>query len=215
MALFSSAAGKGQRVWPALAIGGGVTSLIGALLLFISFFYADTYYARGLALRRYGAYPEAYSSLRRATLLNSFEPAYHRDLAALLSDMVDQNLIESTDTAEEAEALALAEEAGREAALALKLNPYNSLTLKSLLKTYYTLSQHFQPYVELSENLGETLLLLSPTEAHVRYSVALIYAGHNKNKQALQLTEEALQLKPDYNEAQALKEMLKNKIKKF
>ncbi len=190
-----------------------IAALIGIVLIFSSLFFADTFYTKGLLLSRYGDFPDAYRAMRRATLFNPFEPAYHRDFAAMLAETVDENLTGKTDPKTEAEFLALAGEAGQEAALALKLNPYNSLTLKSLLKTYYLLSRHFTPYEKISESLGETLLLLSPTEAHVRYSVALIFAGHDKNERALQLTKEALQLKPDYNEARALQEMLLKKEK--
>lgn len=181
--------------------------------LLLSMFLADVFLTRGLADRRFGDYQAAERELFWATRLNPFEPLYHREYAALLTDLSVKSLAvkEDPEMAKQSQTLALS--AGREAGRAIELNPNNSLTLKALLKIYYSLSLYYPAFEEITESLGQALLILSPTEAHVRYSTALVFAGYGKNDHAIKLVGEALQLKPDYPEAAALKQTLLEKKK--
>lgn len=177
----------------------------------LSMFLADVFLTRALADRRFADYQAAERELFWATRLNPFEPLYHREYAALLADLSVKSLAVKEDPEMIKQARRLALTAEREAYRAIELNPRNSLTLKALLKTYYSLSLYYPAFEEITESLGQTLLILSPTEAHVRYSVALVLAGYEKKEQALKLVEEALRLKPDYPEALALKQTLLEK----
>jgi tetratricopeptide (TPR) repeat protein len=185
---------------------------LAALLLLLFFLFlrllaADVLLTHTLRNRYYQASDATYRALQKAVTLNPREPLYHRELALFLTEWAQEELKTGSPAAfQRGQALAAA--AYREAVIAQQLNPANSLTYKALLKTEYELARSFPAYAPAVEELGEALLRLSPTEAHIRYSVALVYAGHGKKERALQLTTEALQLKPDYTEAQQLKELL-------
>lgn len=183
--------------------------LLGLLFfLFLRMLAADVLFTAALRNKYAQTFNDTYRELQTAALLNPREPLYHRELASLLTGWAQEEIGQSAPAESHQEARTLAEEAGLAAERAITLNPYNSLTYKALLKTGYELSRSFPSYEIKVEDLGETLLRLSPTEAHIRYSVALVYAGHQKKERALQLAAEALQLKPDYTEAQQLKELL-------
>lgn len=177
------------------------------LFLFLRILAADILFTRGLRNRYYQSFDDTSRELQKAVALNPLEPLYHRELASLLTEWAQEEIKQGSPEADQA-GLTLAEEAGSEAERAITLNPYNSLTYKALLKTEYELSRSFPSYAPGVEELGEALLRLSPTEAHIRYSVALIYAGRNQKERAHQLVEEALNLKPDYAEARQLKGLL-------
>lgn len=175
--------------------------------LFLRMLIADILFTDALRNKYAQTFSATYRELQKAVALNPLEPLYHRELALLLTEWAQEELSQSTPESRQ-EGRILAEEAGNEAAKALQLNPHNSLTYKALLRTEYELSRSFPSYESKVEALGEALLRLSPTEAHIRYSLALVYAGHNKKGKARQLVEEALKLKPDYAEAQQLQELL-------
>lgn len=190
-----------------------INLLIWLLLLllaavFLRLFLADLVFTRALRYKYYRSFDETYRSLRQSVALNPTEPLYRRELAALLSEWAQEETGQSSPEAGKTAGI-LAEEARREAARALQLNPYNSLTYKSLLKTADDLSRTFGgSYSAFAETVGEALLRLSPTEAHSRYSVALVYARRRQKEKAVKLAEEAILLKPDYKEARELKELL-------
>lgn len=179
--------------------------------ILLSIFLADVLLTSGLRDRRLGDYQASERELFWATHLNPFEPRYHREYAALLADLSGKSFEVKGDSEMKKQAKTLALSAGQEAATAIELNPNNSLTLKALLKVYYSLSLSYPAFEPLTESLGQTLLLLSPTEAHVRYSFALVLSGYGKTEQAIKLVDEALGLKPDYPEALALKQTLLEK----
>ncbi|MEK7610800.1 MAG: hypothetical protein AAB486_00310 [Patescibacteria group bacterium] len=187
------------------------TLAVSVFTAFLSMFLADVFLTRALADRRIGDYQAAERELFWATRLNPFEPLYHREYAALLADLSIKSLAVKEDPEMIKQSQTLARNAGREAGRAIELNPRNSLTLKALLKTYYSLSLYYPAFEEITKSLGQTLLVLSPTEAHVRYSTALVFAGYGKGDQAIKLVDEALRLKPDYPEALSLKETLTKK----
>lgn len=182
--------------------GAGLTLFL-LFLFFLRLAAAEVIFTTSLH-RSYGQNTdETYRQLQQAVLLNPYEPLYHRELSAFLTDWAQEATAESTPSA-----AAFATESWREASEALKLNPYNSLTYKALLKTLYDLARTFPSYQTKVEELGDNLLHLSPTEAHIRYSVALVYAAHGKKERARELIAETLRLKPDYEEAQRLEELL-------
>lgn len=183
-------------------------ALLGLLFLFyLRLLTADILFTRALRNKYPQTFNTTYRELQKAVVLNPLEPLYHRELASLLTEWAQEEVKQSSPASRQ-EGRALAEAAGLEAERALQLNPHNSLTYKALLKTEYELSRSFPSYESKVEELGESLLRLSPTEAHIRYSVALIYAGHGQKERALQLAKEALKLKYDYTEARQLKELL-------
>lgn len=186
--------------------------LIGFFLgvsLIIRVFFADTAFARGYTHKNREVDLSVLLDFREAIRFNPLEPAYHRELAAALAAEMAEVLSaqETPETASRAAELAFL--AGEEAATAYRLNPYNSLTLKSIFRTYSGLTRYFPSFGGLAAAVGRQLLFLAPTEPRSYYSLANYYYVREKNEEkALELVKEALALKPDFNEAESLRKIL-------
>ncbi len=173
------------------------------LWLVTNIFLADVSFSQGQARLRQGNPNEAAVAFKEAVSLNFWEPAYHKELSYALAQkaVLGQRQRNSTE-----------EEAGREAEVAYKLNPHNSLTLKSIVRNYYLLANLDPKYKGVLKNLAGQIVSLSPTDPQGYYEAALIYSYLEDPKTSLKLTRKALDLKSDYPEAQELLQKLeKNK----
>ncbi len=176
--------------------------------LVIRIFFADVSFARGYANKNREVDLSVLLDFREAIRLNPLEPAYHRELATALTAETIEVLSaqEMPETASRAAELAYL--AREEAAAAYRLNPYNSLTLKSIFRTYSSLARYFPSFGELAEAVGRQLLFLAPTEPRSYYSLANYYAREGNEEEAVKLVKMALALKPDFNEAESLRKIL-------
>ncbi|MCL5003873.1 MAG: O-antigen ligase family protein [Patescibacteria group bacterium] len=184
------------------------TLVLTAVLIFVFFkianlFLADVSYSRGLSLSQAGDYTGAANSLISAVNLNYFEPAYHRDFSLTLAQ---KSLLETGQTQIDDLNAAVGE-----AETAYNLNPQNSLTLKTLVRTYFIISQLAPQYTEKVYELLQAVIKLSPTQPQSYYDAALIDFYLNKKTEALNLTQKALSLKPNYTEAKDLLNKLEKK----
>lgn len=167
-----------------------ILSAVYCLLFTAKLLLADIYFAQGLTWGSAGYFETAIPYFQKAVSLNPREPAYHREFAFVLSQ------------------LRLLELADYEAQIAYGLNPRNSLTLKSIIKTYYDLAQIDEKYQEPAENLAQEMVALSPTDAKAYYNLALVLLRGEKVDAALAVLERAVELRPSYQEAIDLKETL-------
>lgn len=171
-----------------MVVGGGV---IFSLLL------SDVNFASALSLGRQNRFAEADLKFSRSVKLNPIEPAYRREYAFNLAQ-------EALTQAGEQERLTTIMEAAIQAETAFFLNPHNSLTVKSLLRTYFTLAK-IEPIFEKDvEKYAKRITTLVPTEPRAFYDTALILSYLTKNDEALTYAQKAVSLKPDYGEAKEL-----------
>lgn len=161
-------------------------------ILFINTFLADVSFSQGLAESQRGNLPEAEVAFKESLFLNFWEPAYHKELSLVYAQEA---------TLDEEGSRELTKRAATEARVSLELNRRNSLTLRSLIRTYYLLARLDQSYEKNLEDLGQSLLKLAPTDPQSHYEAALVYHSLEKDDQAQKRVAEALDLKPDYPEA--------------
>ncbi|OGP10529.1 MAG: hypothetical protein A2048_10295 [Deltaproteobacteria bacterium GWA2_45_12] len=177
---------------------------LGALVLFVvtikaisNIFLADTDFSKASSLSKQGYFSQANLKFSTAAAKNPVEPTYHREYAF--------NLVqEALSSPDENEQIRLGSTAIVQAETAYRLNPVNSLTLKSLLRTYYGLAKIDPVFEKEVEEYAKRVTALAPSEPKTFYDSALILSYLDKNKEAILYAKKALLLKPDYTEAEDL-----------
>ena len=179
-----------------------------AIVLFSFFFLlrtadwlrADVAYAQGRGLASAGYLLAAQESLEKATRLWPEEPAYHRELAAVYARLAQVSADEKQEP--------LVAKVATESQVARDLNPHNLLTLKSLIPTYFALSQLDPSYSEAVAEVVQQATDLCPTDPTLWYFQSLVSLDQGDAQAAIVAAARALELKPDYPEASALYEEL-------
>ncbi len=159
-----------------------------SLFLILNLFRADVAFNSGEKFSRYGLYELAAVSYQKALSFNPHEPRYHRELASVLAKQ------------------GVVEEAEREAEVAYNLNPKNSLTVRSLISTYVDLSDRDAKYLARAEELVAEAIVQQPTNPELYYEQALVLFKSEKDEEAVEALQKALELKKDYKEVQDLLE---------
>lgn len=157
-------------------------------LFTINLFLADVSFNLGEGAKRYGLYETAAEYYQGAINLNPREPRYHRELASVLVPMERLN------------------EAETQAEIAYRLNPQNSLTLRSLISTYVRMSEADKKYQARAEQLAQEVIDQQPTNPQLYYQQALILLQAKKGEEAVSSLRKTLELKPDYQKARELLE---------
>jgi len=83
----------------------------------------------------------------------------------------------------------------------LKISPYNLNFWKNRTRLFYSLAEIEEKY---TQQALESLLMankLAPTDAKIVYNLALVYAKLNQEETAIKTLEEAVNLKPNYDQA--------------
>ena len=163
----------------------------------LNVFVADISFASGLVEAESGRLDLSENRFLEATRLNSYEPAYHKELSYILAQ---EALLEDDNK----KSLSFLSKALNEAQKSRDLNPKNSLTLRSLIRTYYLAAKLRPEYEKDLEDLSLKIIELSPTEPRSYYDAAVMYYFSENNDKALEYLRKALELKGDYLEAQEL-----------
>lgn len=183
---------------PATRLGLLALILIGAKITF-SIFWADLTFTQAVSLSKQGFLADADLKFAEAIRHNPFEPTYRRESAF--------NLVQETiGTENREEQKELIQQTLAQAEAAFRLNPKNSLTLKSLLRTYYALARIDPRFETQVQQFAEKVTKLAPTEPRAFYDAALIFSYLGQDETSLRYVEEALNLKPDYPEAKELRQ---------
>jgi O-antigen ligase len=156
----------------------------------VNLFLADVSFTQGYGSSQSGDVEAAESTLKDATRLNPWEPAYHKELAYTYA----QKYVETENENDLNSAL-------EEARTAYNLNPRNSLTLRSLIRVYYLISKVKPQYKTDLEKLALEIIGLSPTEPRSYYDAALMFYYSGDRETAKELNDGALKLRPGYPEA--------------
>jgi len=169
-----------------------VLNLLGAFLIALPLAETttDIIFAEGEREEGMGSYEKANDYFKKAVKINPFEPAYSRELAFSLAK--EGNF----------------EEADFYAQRAFALNPYNSLSLKSLTRTYFVMAESENDYYKKAETVAKYTANYIPTDPQASYNLAVIYFSEGKLKEAREEIKRTLELKPDYLEARKVSESL-------
>ena len=151
---------------------------------------ADIYYARAHTLAQTGFFDQSYLYIKKATKLNSNEPLYFDQLA------YDAAVL-ATQSEEATSAAQLAQEAISSSQKALAISPFNVNFWKTAIKVFYQLGVFDAKFYQKAEECAKIAIELSPTDPKLPYNLGLIYLTMDKNKEAIESIQKAIELKPD------------------
>jgi len=188
--------------------------IVGARYL-VTFYIADTLYARGSSQLAAGEYQQAASSLARAVDLVPDEHVYAEKFSTALAQMALASSFTPESAVAKDELIELTDVFQRRMLAASSNNP---LYLRTAAKNDYILYQvDLDPsYVTSSLSHFERARALAPTDPRIPYSISLMYsllAGEQEEparlqqlqQQALSSIDQAIKLKPDYVDAYVLR----------
>jgi tetratricopeptide (TPR) repeat protein len=168
-----------------------------ALLLTFKYWQADRYYSTGEKLSNSGKNDQAFFSLQAAIKSRSGEPIYHDELA-----LVSANLAVIAGKQNNATLSAqLTNFAIGESDKAIDVSPDNLNFWKNRTKVFYKMAESDTQYLAQA---FESLLhasKLAPTDAKIKYNLALLYSAAGQNETAIKTLEETIILKPNYEDA--------------
>jgi len=161
------------------------------------YWYADTRFALGEKLNKSSETNKAFPFLQKAIALRPSEPIYYDELS-----LVAANLAVSADKQKQATLSAqLIDLAISSSDRSLKISPYNLNFWKNRTRLFYSLAEIEGKY---TQQALESLLMankLAPTDAKIVYNLALVYTKLNQEETAIKTLEEAVNLKPNYDQA--------------
>jgi O-antigen ligase len=175
-----------------------------ALTIPLRFYFADLFIERAKKLdpqdfdRSLIAYDNA------VTLFPAKNPFY-------LADATYAMAIYATTTDDNDLAKNLAIKTNELSKSALKLSPSNLIITRRVASSYLLISQIDQNFGQNALLLGQRLAELAPTDPQSYLSLAKIQAGLDQKEEAKKTLQTALNLKPDYQEAQELLDQLDSK----
>ncbi|PJA50125.1 hypothetical protein CO169_00030 [Candidatus Shapirobacteria bacterium CG_4_9_14_3_um_filter_39_13] len=183
--------------WPWLAFGGILLLAFYLLISTLKYWYADTRFALGEKLNKSSEANKAFPFLQKAITFRSSEPIYYDELSLSAA-----NLAVSAAKQEQATLSAqLVDLAITSSDRSLKISPYNLNFWKNRTRLFYSLAEIEEKY---TQQALESLLMankLAPTDAKIVYNLALVYAKLNQEETAIKTLEEAVNLKPNYDQA--------------
>lgn len=177
-----------------------ITFVLGSMFFVLrlaQYWQADRYYSTGEKLSNSGKYDQAFYAVQAAIKSRSTEPIYHDQLA-----LVSANLAVIAGKQNNATLSAqLANFAVSESDKAIKVSPDNLNFYKNRTKAFYKMAESDSQYlVQAFESLLHAAKL-APTDAKIKYNLALLYAAADQNETALKTLEETITLKPNYEDA--------------
>lgn len=186
-------------------ISSGQGVLITVILIFglyflyfiLSYWYADSQFARAEKFNKNEQHDFAFNTLQLAIRARPQEPIYHDELAWAAT-----NLAVSTSKKQDATSSSqLVEVAIIESDKAIKISPYNLNFWKNRTKIFYQLSKIDEQYYQEALACLLQATDLAPTDPKIKYNLALFYAGSNQIDTAIKTLKEAVSLKPNYEDA--------------
>lgn len=180
--------------------------LISSVLLYNlwRFWTADTLYNKASNQIDKGDVGSAYNNLIRATNLNPYEPLYLSDLSfAAANSAVALTEDEATTSAQ------MKEIATDITQKLLTDHPNNVSLFRNAIRTYYTLSVVDPEFTQKTLEVIDQTINLAPTDPKLYYNKALVLDSTGDKDGIKQLLDKALELKPNYKEAQDFKESVK------
>ena len=149
---------------------------------------ADTRFAKAQKLSQTGQYEAALDLLQLAVKAQPHQPLYQDALATAAAGL---------------NATELAIDFSNQAVTA---SPYNLNFWKNRTKIFYQLAKNDPQYQQAAINALLHASQLAPTDAKIRYNLAILYFATDQSEAAFKALQEALILKPNYQEAKEILE---------
>lgn len=175
-------------------------TVISAIILFLiaRYWYADFYYQKGTLEFQYNSYESSVKDLQVALDYSPGEAIFHNQMAKVLT----QTAVGLDEAKEATSAARIVPYAIYESDQAFSLSPRNMNIRQSRINIYLLLAQIYPKYLQDAIDLTNETIPLSPTDPKLELALAKAYAAMGKFKEAITYINKALQLKPDYLEAQ-------------
>ncbi|MCX6783191.1 MAG: O-antigen ligase family protein [Candidatus Levybacteria bacterium] len=176
-----------------------IISLISLYYIFTLFQYwrADRYYSLGYNLDHSNKHDLAYSYLRKAIELREDETVFKDELsinnAVLAKTYASQK---NLDIAQK-----LASQAMSASDKLIKDYPNNIVFWKTRVRIFYILSEIDDQFLPDALLAIQKTNNLAPTDAKISYNLGLIYGQSNQKEKAVEILEQTVKLKPNYQEA--------------
>lgn len=173
-----------------------IFSTIYLLFSIFQLWYADTLFAKGEAASQLGNPGRAYNYLSIASELNKNEPFYRSELAFAAAQAAAS--LQNSDASLSA---ALKEEALANLKAVKKQSPKNVSLLKTAVRTYFELASVDKIYLDKTLETLNQGIKLAPTDPKLYYNKALVLELSGKKDEAIKTLQQAIKLKPNYQEA--------------
>ncbi len=163
------------------------------------YWYADYLYQKGTLEFQTKTYESAVKNLQSAIDYSAKrEPIYYNQMAKVLTQVATdlENANEASSAAK------IASYAINESDLAFDLSPRNINIRQTRMGIYLQLSIFDPNYLQSAINLTKETIPLSPTDPKLYLILGKAYANTGKSRDAIASFKKALELKPDYLEAQ-------------
>lgn len=161
------------------------------------YWYSDFLYAKGIFLYDSENYTSARDTLFKAVKMSPKEGFYWNRLSLSTSALATLHYKNNEkDVAEK-----LAESALTESSKAIVLSPNNIIFRKAKADIFLDMSNLNPDYLNSARQLLLETTNLAPTDAHLRYNLALAYLRTGDENLFLQTIKAALELKPNYKDA--------------
>ncbi|MDO8503505.1 MAG: O-antigen ligase family protein [bacterium] len=184
--------------------------LIFNFLRLAQIWYADTLYQRATELNGGNENLSVIDAAEKAVTLRPDEPVYYNKLAKSLGGLA----VSLAETGESTQAAILAESAIKAQDRAVTISPLNLNFLKARSALFFDLTSVDQKYLIDAALTLEKAVEIAPTEPKVLYNLGVLYDRLGKTREAQEVLKKALELKPNYEDAQvALGEIDKKLVK--
>lgn len=174
------------------------------LLQILRIWQADTLYAKATELNNAGENLAASEAVEKAVTLRPDEPVYYNELAKSLGGLA----VSLAETGEDTQAISFAKRAIEAQDRAVAISPMNLNFLKARSALFFDLTSVDPKYLEDAALTLEKGVEIAPTEPKVLYNLGVLYDHLGKTREASEIFKKALELKPNYEDAQvALREV--------
>jgi len=187
-----------RNIYTKIAKGIVILSILYLLFSIFKLWYADTIFNQGQRASEAGNPGKAYNLLSVAATLNNTEPFYLSELGYAAS--AASAALKQEDATLSAQ---LKDEAIAQTDKAFQISPNNVSFWRTAVRTYFELTTVDKKYMDDTLNTLNKAITLAPTDPKLFYNKALVLDSMNKKDEELKVLQQALKLKPDYQEALA------------
>ncbi len=160
---------------------------------------ADLSFARAKKLKAQGQLEVGIRELLIASKLRPAEALYYNELARSYAELSLAHAQNEAASQEELEQAVLSALTASE--LTLRYNSVHLPFLKSQALMYIDLSTLNPDFLTDAEKILEQAIQLSPTDPKLRYQLAIIAFGLEKNDKGFEFLQQAIELRPNYGKA--------------
>lgn len=157
---------------------------------------ADQAFAIGERANETGNPGRAYNYLVESIKLNPREPFYRNELGYAAAGAAVS--LKETDATLSAQ---LKDDAIRETENSLQMSPKNTSFWRTAIRTYYMLSEFDKSFTEKAVYTIDQTIALAPTDPKLYYNKAIILGQMDRNIEAINALQKAIELKSNYREA--------------